>query len=156
MSQQSIRERMARAMSDQDDGRLLASGVGPIPWETLVAQDREAYLDHADVALSVLGDATDAMVERAYHILLGQDLGSPDGRGWVRLALQVALELTGERSSDESEPLPDCSCAMTEASMWNCPIHGVESSEERLAAWDAAQASASSRSRPLHEGESER
>jgi hypothetical protein len=45
-------ERAARAMSDSDDGALLISGIGPIPWEQLCDQDREDYLRHARVGLA--------------------------------------------------------------------------------------------------------
>lgn len=43
-----------------------------------------------------------------------------------------------------SQPLPDhsgyadleCSCAMTEASMWACEVHGLDGDEDKLATWE--------------------
>ena len=49
-------ERIARAMSDEDDDALLLSGIGPIPWDQLSAHDRSDYLRYAAIAVRIMAE----------------------------------------------------------------------------------------------------
>lgn len=57
--------RIAKRLSDRDDGALLASGLGPIAWDQLCTADRDDYLSTARIALeearAALGETRDPL-----------------------------------------------------------------------------------------------
>jgi hypothetical protein len=57
-------ERIARAISEQDDGALLAAGVGPIAWADLSDVDRDDYRRYARLATSAFLDDVVEWLER--------------------------------------------------------------------------------------------
>jgi DNA polymerase-1 len=104
-------------------------GEDPPPWNEH-AEARGAAPEDLD------GEGHDE-VRGAAAIVHG---GAPGMLGEMERALATeGLDPNGEPLPDSEVSTDDCSCAMSEATMVNCAVHGYDSTEEKLADWEARQ-----------------